>query len=167
MTRQDTLSVLITFVIGLVAGGYYYITGFSFKDSDVSTKDTYSDFAIVGKAYGNCQSDGCLSFQLLSDGTYRVLLNKADVGEVSKEGVVPKTLRKELTDNIETLALKQLSKKVSTKNCSSMEGGVDYNFKITRAGTDYELDTCKTNINYNTEAWSSLAKLWNYFETIE
>ncbi len=166
ITKQDRLSILITFTIGLVAGFYFYLTGYSFKFSGISKEDTYSDFSIVGEAYGNCQREGCLSFQLLSDGSYRVLVKKTNVGTVSKEGIIPRSLRTELTRNVDTKILKQQSQKGLATNCASSDGGVDYKFKITRAGEDYELDTCKTRVAYDSGAWGSLAKLWNHFQTL-
>jgi len=169
MTRQDGLSILITFVIGLVAGSYFYVTGFSFKTFTVATQDTYEDFAIVGESYGNCGlNDGCMSFQLIADGTYRALPDSQDVEEgVVKEGDITGSLRKELQKNINISALEKQSKKVSATNCASGAQGIDYGFRITLDGKDYLLDTCKTSVDYDSKAWNSLAKLWNHFETLK
>jgi len=169
MTRQDGMSLLITFVIGLVAGGYFYVTGFSFKTFGITTQDTYEDFAIVGESYGNCDSEGgCSSFQLLADGSFRLLHNSQDVGnELVKEGNITRSLRKELERNLTIPVLEEQSEKVRASNCASDAQAVDYSFNVTLDGKDYLLDTCKTAVIYESKAWTSLAKLWNYFETLE
>jgi hypothetical protein len=165
MNRQDGLSILITFVIGVVVGGYFYLTGFSLKTFSTTTQDTYKDFAIVGESYGDCGSvNGCASFQLLGDRSYRVLHNSQDIGnELIREGDISNSLRKELQKNLVVSVLEQQSEETSASNCASGNDGIDYSFRVTLDGENYLLDTCKTAVEYDSKAWLSLAKLWNYF----
>ncbi len=163
ISNQDKLSILITFTIGLVAGFYFFFNGFG-PSSDVSEADLYSDFAIEGKAYGNCKKVGCLSFQLLADGSYQTLIDDLEKGQIRKNGIINPSLKKELISNINSPALITQSKKNLGQNCASSENGIDYNFTITLTGKEYELDTCKTNVAYDSKAWESLGKLWKYLE---
>lgn len=167
MIRQDFVSIMITFVLGVGAGFYFYLTGYTFEFSDVPKEDSYADFSIEGEAYGGCKVDGCMSFQVLSDGSYRVLVTKSEVGEVIKEGVLTKSLKNELVKNLSTKTLDQQSQKRPLAKCSSDENGIDYNFRITRAAEDYVLDTCKNTIVYDSDGWKSLGKLWEYFENLK
>lgn len=167
MIRQDLISIMITFILGIGAGFYFYLTGYTFEFSDVPKEDNYADFSIEGEAYGGCKVGGCMSFQVLADGSYRVLLTKSEVGEVVKEGVISKSLKNELVKNLSTKTLNQQSQKRPLAKCASDEDGIDYNFRITRADEDYVLDTCKNAIVYESEGWKSLGKLWKYLENLE
>lgn len=167
ITHQDKISMALTFSVGVVAGVYFYFTGFSFEfGGSVPEKDFYEDFVVEGQAYGSCEMKGCMSFQLLADGSYRMVSSESRVGEVAKNGVISLDLRSELMKNLESKTLSKQSKTNSITNCASDEGGTDYNFVITKDGEKYELDTCGTNVDFNSQAWLSLAKLWNYFETL-
>lgn len=167
MIRQDLISIMITFVLGVGAGFYFYLTGYNFEFSDVPNEDNYADFSIEGEAYGGCRANGCMSFQVLADGSYRVLLTRSEVGEIVKEGIISKSLKNELIKSLSTKTLTQQSQKRPLAKCASDEGGVDYNFRITRDGQDYVLDTCKNTIVYNSDGWGSLSKLWKYFEDLK
>ena len=167
ITHQDKISLVVTFSVGFVAGVYFYFAGFSFEfGSAIPEKDFYEDFMIEGQAYGSCEMQGCLSFQLLSDGTYRMVSPMSGVGAVTKNGVIRFDLRSELMKNLEDRTLTKQAKSNGVENCASDEGGTDYNFIITKNGEEYQLDTCSTNVDYESQAWQSLAKLWNYFETL-
>ena len=167
ITHQDKISMTITFSVGFIAGVYFYFAGFSFEfDSKVPEKDFYEDFAIKGQAYGSCEIKGCLSFQLLADGTYRMVYPKSGINEVVRNGVINLDLRSELMRNLEKNTLAKQARRNSAENCASDAEGVDYSFKITKDGKEYKLDTCGTDIDYKSKSWLSLAKLWNYFETL-
>jgi len=166
ITKQDLLSILITFTVGLVAGAFVYFNGLSFKSSTVPKEDSYANFTIIGEAYGSCQNSVCLSYQLLADGSYRAIVYKMGSGQVIKEGFINNQLRNELIKNLDTKTLEHQSRKALALNCASDEGGVDYKFRITRDRKEFVLDTCKSTVSYNSTAWNSLAKLWNYFETL-
>lgn len=167
ITHQDKISMAVTFSVGFIAGVYFYFAGFSFEfGSNIPEKDFYEDFMIEGQAYGGCEVKGCLSFQLLADGTYRMVSSQSGVGEVTKNGVISLDLRSELMKNLEEKTLARQAKTNRAENCSSDAGGIDYNFIITKEGEKYQLDTCGTYVDFESKAWQSLAKLWNYFETL-
>ncbi len=169
MTKQDKLSILITFTVGLFAGVYLYVAGFAttFKLPEVSTDDIYTEFVLIGEGYGACELDNtCLSFQLLESGAYRGLYDAADGTEVVKEGVIPRALRRELLEALTPAALTTQSDLIALP-CRFGEDGTNYRFEVTREGTEYSLDTCRTALDYEGVTWKTLAKLWNYLATIK
>ncbi|MEZ4104372.1 MAG: hypothetical protein R3B60_03740 [Candidatus Paceibacterota bacterium] len=167
ITRQDKLSILITFIMGFVAGFYFFLTGFHFEFSLIPDSKIYDDYTIEAEAYGSCSVKGCMSFQLIvSTGSYRLLTTKTEVGDIIKEGVIDRSLRNELQRMVNLNELEKQTSRRLVQKCDSKEGGVDYNFKITIDSEEYILDTCRTTVDYNSRTWTSLEKLWSYFETI-
>jgi hypothetical protein len=168
MTRQDRNSIFATFCVGFVAGVYFYFTGFTFEiGSDVPDESFYTDFSIEGKAYGDCDVENCLSFQLLADGSYRLNIDSPKLGTVTKNGIIDKSLKDELMKNFNVKTLEKQSIETSSHNCASDNKGIDYNFVITKGGEKYELDTCYTNVDYKSDAWNNLAELWSYFDELK
>jgi hypothetical protein len=167
MSHQDILSILITFTVGLFAGGYLYVAGFAttFKLPDVDTKDSYSKLVIVGKNYGSCEENfSCLSFQVLENGTYRALFDNPAGGEpIVKEGNLSGALRNELDKVLTPTTLGEESMMMENPKCHFDYSTGNYRFKITRDNSDYSLDTCINDINYSGKTWTSMVKLWNFF----
>lgn len=169
LSRQDRLSILITFTVGLFAGVYLYVVGFAttFVLPEVSTDDIYTEFVLTGEGYGACELDNtCLSFQLLENGSYRGLYDAADGSTVVKEGSIPRALRRELV-NVFTAEAMAVESDLIALPCHFGEDGTNYRFEVTKEGTEYSFDTCRTALNYEGEIWTTLAKLWNYLATIE
>jgi hypothetical protein len=167
MPGQDKVSILLTFVIGLVAGGYVYLTGFAttFVPPEATTEDTYGGLVINGESYGECAaSNSCLSFQLLGNGTYRAIYTNPGANDkLSKEGGISRSLRKELTEVMSSEALLSQSYPLQLTECKYGQNGTNYKFKVTLDGVNYNLDTCKTRLDYNGQIWLTLVKAWNYF----
>ena len=85
MTSQDRISIIVTFVFGLLAGSYIYVTGFAttFSPPEAAPEDIYSGLLITGEGYGECeQNNTCFSFQLLENGDY--YFSNGEVGDFSK-----------------------------------------------------------------------------------
>ncbi len=169
LTRQDRLSILITFTVGLFAGVYLYVAGFAttFVLPEVSTGDIYTEFVLTGEGYGACELDNtCLSFQLLENGSYRGLYDAADGSTVVKEGVIPRALRRELVNALTPEAMLVESDLIA-RPCQYGEEGTNYRFEVTKEGTEYSFDTCRTALDYEGAIWKALAKLWNHLATVE
>ncbi len=169
LSKQDKLSILITFTVGLFAGVYLYVAGFAttFNLPEVSTGDIYTEFVLIGEGYGACELDNtCLSFQLLENGSYRALYDAADGTTVVKEAVIPRALRRELTNALTANALTVESDLIA-RPCRFGDDGTNYRFEITKEGTEYSLDTCRTALDYEGVVWKALAKLWNHLATVE
>lgn len=163
MTRTDRNILLSTFCVGFVIGVYVYFNGFSFKLSeDLPEEKFYTDFTIEGEAYGDCVNNECFAFQLLADGSYR-LVDDVSGQSVIREGVINNSIRDRLFEDLDTESLKTQSISTVGTHCASDDGKVDYKFTITKDEKEYKLDTCTTNINFEGKAWLALSELWDYF----
>ena len=164
MTRNDRNILFSTFCVGFVVGVYVYFAGFSFEFSDdLPEEDFYTDFSIEGEAYGDCVDNRCFAFQLLADGSYR-LVDDVSGQSVIKEGLVTNTLRDKLLKDLETESLRTQSISTIGTHCSSNDDKINYKFVITKDKKEYKLDTCTTNVNFESKAWLALSDLWDYFE---
>lgn len=170
MAHQDKISILITFIVGLLAGGYLYLTGFAttFKLPEATTDDVYAEFVIIGESYGACKQTGdCLSFQLLENGKYRAIYGDGGSEAVTHEASIPFSLKRELKANLTPTELTLESKLSSTAVCQFGDDGTNYRFRISRDEVNYVLDTCLTDIDYSGQTWQSLVKLWNHLATTD
>jgi hypothetical protein len=171
MTHQDKLSILITFSVGIFAGMYLYLTGFAttFKLPEVTTENVYTEFVVTAESYGACRTERtCLSFQVLENGTYRALLDDPRGGEtIVKEGRIPRSIRGEMLKALTSEQLLSDTRTWAVPDCQFGEGGTNYTFRVTRDEVNYEMDTCQSVIDYEGPGWKSLAKLWNYFATLQ
>jgi hypothetical protein len=167
ISRQDKISIILTFFMGVFAGGYLYLTGFAttFEPPEASEADIYTQFVITAESYGGCENDDtCLSFQVLENGSFRAIYDGIGDG-TPKDGRIPSSLRGDLYDTLTAGVLVPASKTV-TKNKCQYEG-TNYLFEITRDEVVYVIDTCTSAISYDSDEWKVLAKLWNYMGNLE
>lgn len=167
MKKQDKLSILITFVMGIIAGVYLYIVGFTplFYDDGVSDEKELAAFTIVGEAYGGCRNT-CPTFRVTNDGSYRYFFTPG-VGQsqVLRDGRLPFAIQRELRQALTEDGLSAQSTKTQPATCSSYTDGIDVRYTVTLDGRSYLLDSCGTAVIPNEYPWAALAKIWNYFET--
>lgn len=169
LAKQEIVSILVTFAVGFMAGGYLYLTQFSklVSPDDVATIEEVQVFSIVSEAYGGCRQN-CPSFQVKNDGTYRYSYVPAlGADRTFLEGTLPRNLQRELGSAITSRALAPQTNLTNPDNCLSFTDGNDIRYTVTLEGRDYELDSCGTSVDFNSTAWITLAKLWNYFQTIQ
>lgn len=171
MKNQDILSILITFTVGFFGGAYLYVVGFAptFKLPDADTSAVYNDMIIVGESFGECEElNSCLSFQLLKDGSYRVLFENTDGGEqIAKEGTVPNSIKKELDRILLIGTLQKEAREMEDPFCRFGEDKTNFFFHITLDDIKYTLNTCSNDIDYEGPAWATLTKLWNYLADLK
>ncbi len=165
--RQDILSILITFTVGLFAGGFLYLNGFVtlFTFDLVKEEEAFLDLVIVGEAYGGCRTM-CPTFRMLSDGSYRYIYTSAS-GEVARSGTFPFALQREIKQSLSPASLAAQAETREPSFCQSYTDGIDVQYEITLDGETYVLDSCGTAVDGEGPLWTALAKLWNHFETGE
>ncbi|MEK7638694.1 MAG: hypothetical protein AAB388_00890 [Patescibacteria group bacterium] len=166
MKKSDLLSLLVTFVVGFLGGAYLYVTQFAtlYNPDVVATAEEVDTFTIVGEAYGGCRNL-CPSFKLEHNGEYRYLYTPGvGLDQVVREGILPLTLQSELKKNITRLELIAQSKKIQPAVCNSYTDGIDVRYTITQNGDEFILNSCGTATLADSPLWTSLAKIWNYFE---
>lgn len=171
MVHQDKISILITFVFGLFAGGYLYLTGFAttFELPETTTDNVYKEFVITGESFGVCKEQGnCSSFQVLENGAYRNIVEASNqIQPILREGSIPRALRSELMANLTQASLETNSKLKATEECRYGGDTPNFNFKVSLNEVNYTLNTCTSDIDFESPAWKSLAKLWNYFANLK
>lgn len=169
MKRQDTLSILITFTVGFIAGGYLYVTHFSkiLNPDSVETAESASEFTIIGEAYGSCNSV-CPSFQVVKDGSYRYQFT-AEAGQEKsiKSGTLPLDVQRTVKKVLVEENLVEQSQPVTPTDCNSRNNAIDVRYKISLEGAEYTLDSCGTAVDGEGELWNGLAKIWSYFQTVQ
>ena len=166
MKKQDILSIMITFVVGFLAGGYLYVTGFAGMVAQLSvpSEEQVSGFVVVGDMYGGCR-DNCPSFQLLGNGSYRYsFVSKVGEPRQTLEGTIPLKLRRGLTSSLVTKDLVQQSQSVSPTECNSYTDGMDVRYEITIEGAEYSLDSCGTDYVGTSDLWQALNSVWSHLE---
>jgi hypothetical protein len=162
MEREDLISILLTFVMGMVAGGYLYLTQVASLDRMLAMPDlaTSESFVVVGESYGSCGRD-CPQFRVAPDASYRYFYTNASGERALLEDTLPNSLMRPLRGNITARELKQQSADSSV--CTATDDGISIRYRITLDGTTYELDSCGTAVDYSSPLWKSLTPLWQHF----
>jgi hypothetical protein len=168
MKKQDFISVLVTFLFGLFAGAYLYLTGFApmaneLADIEISPTTRY---AVVSEVYGGCR-ETCPSFQVLSNGTYRYLYTpRAGAEQVVRQGTLPLPIQNKLKASLDVNAILPQTKEVTPLVCNSYTDGIDIEYFITIGEVEYILDSCGTAVDPDGEVWLVLDGIWEYFENL-
>lgn len=166
MNRQDIATILLTFITGFAVGMYVYIAGAANFLAMLSTSDQTEvyNYVIVGDRYGGCGSD-CPSFRVDSTGSFR-FLSAADSGEeqVARDGRLPYGLRQSLDNVLATNTLSLQSQSTAILQCDSLAEGSNVTYRIELSGVIYQLDSCQTAVDTNSELWRSLSRVWEYLE---
>jgi hypothetical protein len=167
MKKNNLLSILITFVVGLFAGGYLFTTGFAETVSRYTTPDAESitAFSVVGYIYGSC-GDSCPSFQVVQDGAYRYFYApKIGAEQVLIQGIIPFSVQRQLKQSFIIANLEKQSQVRRPVQCNSSTDGIDARYEVTIDGKKYVLDSCGTDIDGSGKIWQALNGLWGYYET--
>lgn len=167
MNRQDVLTILITFAMGVFFGFYVYLAGFAPTTERVSKaiEEASSDLTITGEVFGGCDRGVCPSFNVASDGSYRYLYVPMGSDEaVLREGVLPFALQQQLERNLTPVALAQQSVAIEPVFCESFVDGIDVTYLVDLDGESYELSSCGTDVIADSPAWQALSNIWTYFE---
>jgi hypothetical protein len=167
MKRQDLISILITFAVGMAAGMYYYLAEVATIVTDFSTPTQEiieSSLTIVGEVYGGCR-ETCPSFRLQGDGSYRYLFTPA-VGQdqIIREGEIPSGLKVRIGSALEASALSAQSEEIQPAVCNSYSDGIDVRYEVESGSNRFVLDSCGTAVDAESELWKSLQAIWEYFE---
>lgn len=166
ITREDKLSILFTFLIGFIAGGYFYISNVAGLATKLETPDVKkaSKFVIVADVYGGCRNT-CPSFQVQNDGSYRYLYTPAAGAEkIVRQGVLSHELMVRLRTALTKEALLKESVEIEPAICSSYTDGIDILYEITLDGEVFTVDSCGTDVSSDGQLWQALAAVWDFYE---
>ena len=166
MTKSDWLLFPFSFLIGILAGGFLYLTVFvpefmENQDLDELLEDVGDGPEVTGRVYGSCSMlDECWSFRLSSNGEYEYFQTQTNESEPGT-GHLSYKLRRELSETIAGVDLTQLSEPVD-KNCSHLADGLDYTFYITHQDVRYLLDTCDSQLTANHELTQLFLEIYQH-----
>lgn len=164
MTSQDRISILITFAIGMIVGGYLYLTGFApnYKLPAVDDVNVYQNFVLTGDSYGACENiNGCLSFQLLNDGSYRAIYDSTGA-KVALDGDITRTMLRDIPNAFTEELLRVQSANNLDGSCHYGSAESNYRFTVNYNDEVFSLDTCGSQIDYNGATWNYLKNFINY-----
>ncbi len=168
MTGRDQFIMGFTFLMGVLVGGYFYVTSFAPTVANApglsNHQATEVKFVVSGEQYGGCQRLGsCPSFQLSSNGAYRYIpvATSSELAAVL-EGTLPSRLRNELVTSIERANLGALAVSAQKDYCNSFVDGTDYVYQVRVPGVTYELDSCQTRFDTDGVLGRNLTAIWDY-----
>ena len=168
MERQDVISILVTFAVGFLGGGYLYVGHFAkmYGPDAVATQEAAQEFSITGEAYGSCDT-ACPAFQLQKNGSYRYRYT-ATQGEAAivRDGTLPLDIQRSVKRALDADVLEEESQTIDAVVCNSSSDGIDIRYRISYEGEEYEIDSCGTAVNDEGELWSSLNEIWGYLQTV-
>ncbi len=169
LKKQDKLTVLSAFLIGIIGGSYLYLVGYApeFQSGQgVETEEEATEFVVIGEMYGGMRAGTPPSFQIETDGSYRYLpfSDNSEVPSPAVEGAIPRTLLRDLKDMLTDDVLIEGAKPETKEMCAQMVDGIDYRYIVVKDGVEYELDTCTTNLEAESEVGQKLGALWEYFD---
>lgn len=177
MKKQDIITILSAFLVGIVAGSYLYVVGFlpqvakieeflpGMEDTAVATMEAV---AVAGEIYGGRRVGTPPSFVLMADGTYiyTAATDSADASGQVQSGQLPLLLQQEVATVLTARALAAAAVEVTPDTCAMFADGVEYRYRVTRDETEYLLDTCGTDFARESAVGMVLEKLWQYFEEV-
>ena len=158
----------LTFITGMFAGAYLYVTSFApdYQKSDIEELSEI-EFKLQGQMTGGCLRGGgvCPSFVLNHNRMYEYIpqyrLQEGEPGKVvgKMNSETFKIILKQVQDtDIEAL------QKTNARSCQSYLDGIDYNYHLTYAGEIYEFNTCGTNFA-NSTLDNAFRPLWEQLAT--
>ena len=168
MGRQDILTILITFSVGMAIGFYAYFAGYSPVASTVEEQiDTFTvDIVIVGEAYGGCERSGaCPSFRIAEDGSYRYFyLPRGASQQVLRTGTIPADRLRALHAQLTVEAVESASRPIEPALCDSYTDGIDVRYEVMLDRESYVIDSCGSAVDGDGSLWQSLSSVWDFFE---
>lgn len=160
MTKQQLFLLVSTFIVGMVAGFYVYVTSFAPQYSHNGVKEEVGELYITAEAIGGCQMGGvCESFQLNSKKRLSYI-RAHSFNEKTPEPVVTSVSSATYLSLLEILRDTDFRYLIQPNDqCRAASDGIDYIYNITLDGVSYELNSCGTNFNQSS-LYNVLLVLW-------
>lgn len=167
MKRDDWMLLSLIFLTGVALGMYVYVTAFkpTYAPQNLNNSEAEaSEWSLVAKRYSDGSSRNVEpSFRILSDRSYVYLPGgDSDSALAPIEGKLSSGLMADLRkyDN----ELVPYTYTPLAPDCSSLQGGYDYEYRFIVDNTVYPLDTCDTALGHRSELAVLLQKVWSELE---
>lgn len=162
MTKQQTFVLVFTFIIGMCAGAYMFVTGFApnYMNNSIDNSATEGVLNIRGTQFGGCQMAGvCASFELTSDRKYKYI-PAYKLTEDTPEPLTGSVSSDVFSDLVKVVKATNLaSLQASESVCNAATDGIDYRYDVVVDGVSYELNSCGTKF-YGSLLYNDLLRLW-------
>jgi len=145
MKGKDYFVFFLTFITGIFAGAYLYITSFvpDYQQDNIS-EISEVDFLLQGQERGDCGDiyGLCASFELQQDRTYKYMTRSTpDIADAPlTEGRLNKKVFIDFVDYLRTVELTELAQ-VDFNTCPSRQD-VTYTYSLVFTGESYQFSTC-------------------------
>lgn len=175
MRGSDYFLIGLTFLTGIFAGVYVYVTGFApdyvYKPL---TKTEDIAFALDGQMYGGCERalKRCARFSLQDSRAYNY--DPAQMRNTKPPKVIEGVLdRKAFNSLLEEVKQTQLNSFTTVANsCASASDGSDYRYRLVYQGQEYFFDTCGSTFGDSRLAavfsglWLEVATSTNWVDSV-
>ncbi len=166
MRGTDAVLIVLTFLTGVFAGVYLYITVFApdYGSKESGVEDTSAiSFQLQGEAFGGCRMTGgdCGSFTLKENRSYTY---RAGGTDETKTGYVSRITLGAVMDAVEEgqTSLERFMLP-GTTSCVSAADGIDYRYRLIYDGETYDFSTCGTRFTDSALA-AAFVELWGTFD---
>lgn len=169
MEKDDLISIIITIIVGLVGGAYLYVAHYTklYGQDEVETQQEQAEFSMVAEAYGSCGTN-CPAFQIKNDGSYRYrYFTEINQPPTLREGTLPLSEQRELRRALDESTLNEQSQSIPLDTCNSATGGVDIKYSVVYKAQQYQIDSCGTAVDSESDLWQAFGKVWQYLKTVE
>lgn len=154
MKGSDYALLVFTFVVGVFAGGYLYVTVFVPSVAEQQAARGERDWEIYGEEIGECrQSNDCAELFVASDRTLRFSIDGSEM--------LVATVSRELRSRLRT-ALEDYEPSSVGPGCQSVTGRF-YAYDVAAFGDRYEVATCSQRFA-ESELATVLDEVWRYAE---
>jgi hypothetical protein len=173
VSKQDVITILFTFICGLIAGIYLFVVGFMSQVSDVvsslsSDNDSDKSFSIEGYQYGICELDeSCQSYNILDSGSYTYILSSIPSEYNMLYGTLSKKEWGAIKDLLASAALESLANENDSFQCLNSYKENNYRYIVRSDGVFFILDTCNERFLRASVLYSQLDLVWELIQSKE
>jgi hypothetical protein len=166
VSKQDIVTILFTFLCGVVAGTYLFVVGFMPQVSDVASSlpinnDGDKNFSVEGYEYGICEFDeSCQSYNVLANGTYTFISSSFPTENNMFYGVINKGEWSTLKKILSSTTLEPLANENDSFRCLQANADRYYRYVIRADGVFYVFDTCNDRFSRASALYSGLGSVW-------
>jgi hypothetical protein len=171
MKSEEIISIALTFCMGFVAGAYFYITQAKPVEVKLSTPSVKNNsgegYLIGGFMYGGCEPN-CASFQVRLGGDFIYTYFDTDKSEKKTiNSKLPASVAFSLDRAVSIRQVEPQSKSADKDACVKNDDGVAVRYEFKIESKYYELNSCGTTVDYSSNLWRSLNKVWEYLLTLK
>jgi hypothetical protein len=162
MPKHMYTFLLLTFLMGMLAGVYIYFVTRTPAANQTISSETNRGYEIVANTYGGCERAGCNSLRIQDDGSYTYLVSRMDTMYSRYEDSLSKRQIADLEERMSETSFETIEESMFEGECPTAYDAVAYRFVIRYEGTTHNLDSCVVSLD-NEPLFEEVRQ---YFDTI-